>query len=98
MRFSILKNTRNWFAISAVLTVISFFFLFAPGFGLPLGIDFTGGTELEISFSNSMPSKEKIIEIFNTSVASDRGLRVIEESNSQKFLFPTIDLCLMEHF
>ncbi|MEI7511038.1 MAG: protein translocase subunit SecF [Candidatus Peregrinibacteria bacterium] len=86
MRFSILSKTRIWFSFSILLSLVSLFFLFAPGFGLPLGIDFTGGTELEISFVNTTPPKEKMTEIFDTAVGADRGLKVIEEQGGRTFL------------
>ncbi len=47
--FSIIKNRKIWFAISGTLVVVSIV-LFAI-FGLKLGIDFTGGSLLEVQFS-----------------------------------------------
>lgn len=53
MRFEIIKNKKYGFIISAILVVLSLFFLLAPQFRLSLGIDFVGGTELILSTEKS---------------------------------------------
>lgn len=49
MRFDVIKHHRWWFAISTLAVVISFIAIFAKGFNL--GIDYTGGTIMELQFS-----------------------------------------------
>jgi preprotein translocase subunit SecF len=52
---------RRWFlTISVVLSVISLAAFFI--FGLKLGVDFTGGTQMELQFASALPSNDTIIQ------------------------------------
>lgn len=55
---NIIKNSKIYFAFSGVLVTISLLGLMI--FGLPLGLDFTGGSLLEIEYSQSRPSVDQI--------------------------------------
>lgn len=60
----IIENNRTWFGISGVMVTISLIAL--ATFGLRLGIDFTGGTMMEVKFANPVEKeqlKNTIIEI-----------------------------------
>ncbi|MFA6307668.1 MAG: protein translocase subunit SecF [Patescibacteria group bacterium] len=56
--YNIIGTQKIWFGISGFLMLLSIIFL-AMG-GLKLGIDFTGGSFLEVSYSNQRPSVEQI--------------------------------------
>tara|TARA_Y100000310_G_scaffold282940_1_gene304563 strand:+ start:2249 stop:3232 length:984 start_codon:yes stop_codon:yes gene_type:complete len=60
--FSPIEKRKIWFSLSATLVVIStvVFLLF----GLKLGIDFTGGSLMELEFFVTAPTNQKISEIF----------------------------------
>ncbi|HHY26496.1 MAG TPA: protein translocase subunit SecF [Desulfitobacterium dehalogenans] len=57
--FNVVKHRHVWFAISLIILAISFISFFARG--LNLGVDFTGGTMLDIRF-NQQVTQEKITE------------------------------------
>ena len=52
MRFDVIKHHRWWFSISSLLVVISIVSMFMNGFNL--GIDFTGGTIVEVQFDRNV--------------------------------------------
>ena len=56
---SIIKQRTVWFTISSLLAVVSLIAIF--GWGLRLGIDFTGGSLLEVEFSQQPPTNTEII-------------------------------------
>lgn len=58
-----IKKTKLWFSISGVLITISVISIFT--FGLNLGIDFTGGSLMELKFTEQT-SKENITQALNT--------------------------------
>jgi len=53
MKFDIIPNSKKWFTFSGVLLITSIVFI--AGFGLNLGIDFKGGTQMEVGFANTAP-------------------------------------------
>lgn len=53
-----LKYSKIYFAIAILLVSVSIYFLFA--FGLKLGIDFEGGSSMNIVYKNDAPSVETI--------------------------------------
>ncbi len=60
MNFTLIQNRRIWLTFSGILVITSIV-LFGV-WGLNLGIDFTGGSLLEISYEESRPSAEEIGE------------------------------------
>ncbi len=58
--YKIIQKRKIWLTISGVLTGISIILLIA--FGLNLGIDFTGGSLLEVKFYGERPSFEEVQE------------------------------------
>jgi preprotein translocase subunit SecF len=57
--FPFIKYSKLWFVIGGTVVVLSVFVLFA--WGLKLGIDFTGGSLMEINFYNNRPENSEII-------------------------------------
>ena len=56
---------RYWYFLASLLVIIPGLIILAVN-GLPLAIDFTGGSLLELQFpNNNLPTTEEVIEIFN---------------------------------
>ena len=49
MTFDVIKRHRWWFSISSIAVILSIISMFMYGFNF--GIDFTGGTIVEVEFS-----------------------------------------------
>ena len=64
MYFPFIKHRKIFYIISAVLVALSVASIFT--FGLKLGIDFTGGSSLEVIYKEAPPSSEEIKEILGT--------------------------------
>ena len=56
VQLKIIKNSKFWLAASAVIGAISIIVI--PLFGFNWGMDFTGGTSMEIKFSQEVTSEE----------------------------------------
>jgi len=56
----ITKHKKIWFGLSIVLMVLAVAFLFV--FGLKPGIDFTGGSIMELEYKEARPSNQEILE------------------------------------
>ena len=52
IRFDIMKRSKIWFAISLLIIIPGFFCMFTKGFNF--GIDFTGGTIMEMQFEQQV--------------------------------------------
>ncbi|MDZ7799097.1 MAG: protein translocase subunit SecF [Patescibacteria group bacterium] len=63
MMYKIIEKKKIWFIFSGLLILISLFFIFTGG--LKLGIDFTGGTLMQINFKNEIPETNEIRENLN---------------------------------
>src|SRR5215510_12430255 len=65
---NIIKNRYLYFLISLLVIVPGIIFMLlnwkAIGRPIPLGIDFTGGSLLEVQFKGTRPSADQINEIF----------------------------------
>jgi len=56
--YNIISKTKYTYIFSITLTVLSIISLFV--WGLKFGIDFTGGTKMDIKFAQSVPSNQEI--------------------------------------
>ncbi|MFA7209164.1 MAG: protein translocase subunit SecF [Parcubacteria group bacterium] len=61
--YNIISKTKYAYAFSIALTILSV--LSISIWGLKFGIDFTGGTVMEIKFSQSLPTNQEIVGILN---------------------------------
>lgn len=79
-----IKYSKIWLIISGLIVVASIFVLVK--WGLKPGIDFTGGSLLEISFSRQAPKSEEIAKIF-----SDNNLKdvVPQKSGDRSYIIRT---------
>ncbi len=73
--FRIIEKRKVWFSISSLLVAVSIVVLVT--WGLKLGIDFTGGSLLEVEYSAERPTPLEI-----TNVLSENG---IEHSSAQPY-------------
>jgi preprotein translocase subunit SecF len=93
---SIIKKRKIWFTLSSIMVILSLAVVIA--FGLKLGIDFTGGSLLEIEFSVPRPTNQQIAEIMGSiginnivvQPIGDKGMIIrfqsIDENNHQQIL------------
>ena len=58
--YNIVAKTKYAYFFSGVITLLSIACIF--GWGLKLGIDFTGGTLLEVKFENTLPANQEVEE------------------------------------
>jgi len=61
----IVNHRKIFFSISAILVALSLFSIF--NFGLKLGVDFTGGSILEITYKNSIPEQGEVLKTVESS-------------------------------
>jgi preprotein translocase subunit SecF len=59
----IIQRRKVWFALSSFLTIVSIFAL--ASWGLRLGIDYTGGSMMEVSFNENKLESQDITDVFN---------------------------------
>lgn len=65
IRFDILKRSKLWFAISLLIIISGIFCMFTKGFNF--GIDFTGGTIIEMEFEQevTLPQVRDVLRDYN---------------------------------
>ena len=65
VRFDILKRSKLWFAISLLIIIPGIFCMFTKGFNF--GIDFTGGTIIEMEFQQevTLPQVRDVLREYN---------------------------------
>ena len=65
IRFDILKRSKLWFAISLLIIIPGIFCMFTKGF--TFGIDFTGGTIIEMEFQQevTLPQVRDVLREYN---------------------------------
>src|SRR5688572_33342753 len=61
MKFPIIKYRNVWFAISGALVVASIIILL--NFPLRFGIDFRGGSLMEVEFSGERPTPQQVTDL-----------------------------------
>jgi preprotein translocase subunit SecF len=77
INLKVVKNRKIWLSISAVLMSVSLVFIFLWGFNF--GIDFTGGSLLEVKFKGEAPSVLEVreslseVELDSLTVQSTEG-------------------------
>ncbi len=64
MNYNIINSRKIWFTISGSLMALSIIALLV--WGLKLGIDFTGGSLLEVSYQTARPSIEEVTQTLST--------------------------------
>ncbi|MBU0545740.1 protein translocase subunit SecF [Patescibacteria group bacterium] len=81
MTIPFIKYSRVLLTASALLMVVAFFFLFK--WGLKPGIDFTGGSLLETTYSETRPDLEEMQKIF-----ADAGLTetVVQKTDANSYI------------
>lgn len=78
--FNIVQRRYLYFAISLIVIIPGTIALAV--WGLPAGIDFTGGSFLEVSFdSGNRPSTEEVIKLFNDYGYTDPQVQTAGEQN-----------------
>lgn len=93
MKFKIIEKTKIWFGVSAVMIASSLFAIAA--YGLNLGIDFTGGTLMELKFEQQADSA-KIAEVYSQTLELDQAPVIIPgEENS--YIIRTKDIDDVAH-
>ncbi|MDP2631591.1 MAG: protein translocase subunit SecF [Candidatus Uhrbacteria bacterium] len=89
-KFDVIKLSKLWFAISGVLVVASIVSIIV--FGLNLGIDFTGGSLLEVAMEQNLSTGEV------RGAMSEIGFdAVVQESGENEFLLRFAPLSIEEH-
>jgi preprotein translocase subunit SecF len=79
MNYKIIQHKNIWFAISGALFVIAVAGLLA--FGLKFGIDFTGGSLLEVKFAGQRPNTEEVGNKLKDSNLSGLSVQPAGENN-----------------
>lgn len=80
--FNIISKTKYAYIFSGILTLVSFIAFFT--WGLKYGIDFTGGTLMEVKFSQNLPSNQVLED--NLKDLNLKGLTVQPSSNNSVLL------------
>ncbi|GAB4424612.1 MAG: protein translocase subunit SecF [Anaerolineales bacterium] len=73
---NILGKRYFFFALSLIIILPGLFILFTGG--LPLSIDFTGGSLLEVTFSDTSPDTEDIIAVYDDNNIKDVQVQTTE--------------------
>lgn len=84
MTIPFIKYSKVWFAISIITTIVAVGAVMA--WGLKFGIDFTGGSLIELSFSKNRPSTEQIKQTL-----SSEGLKegIVQGSGEDRLIVRT---------
>lgn len=92
-RFDIMGRRKIWYAISSIVIVLSLFFMFTRGFNM--GIDFTGGTIMDLKFNQAVNIND-VRAVLNDYNLSNSTIQLSGESSSateaQNVMIRTIDL------
>lgn len=91
MKFSIIPHRRIWLSISGIFVIVSVSFIAV--FGLKFGIDFTGGSLMEIDFVQDV-SQETVQQSLNEAGYEDA---TIQTSGEHDYLIRLVSLTEEEH-
>lgn len=93
VKFDIIGRRKIWYAISSLLIIVGLFFMVTRGFNM--GIDFTGGTIMDLRFEKAVNIND-IRSVLNEYNLSNSTIQLSGESNSsteaQNVMIRTIDL------
>lgn len=93
VKFDIIGRRKIWYAISSILIIASLFFMVTRGFNM--GIDFTGGTIMDLRFEKAVNIND-IRGVLNEYNLSNSTIQLSGESSSsteaQNVMIRTIDL------
>ncbi len=87
----IVENRKKWFALSGILVLASVVLI--AGWGLKFGIDFTGGSLLEVELTQAVDTEQVRVEMNDL---GHTGL-AIQASGDNGLLIRTVDLTEQEH-
>lgn len=92
-RFDIIGKRKIWYAISSVLIIASLFFMVTRGFNM--GIDFTGGTIIDLRFEKAVNIND-VRAVLNEYNLSNSTIQLSGESSSstesENVMIRTVDL------
>lgn len=92
-RFDIIGKRKIWYAISSVLIIASLFFMVTRGFNM--GIDFTGGTIMDLRFEKAVNIND-VRAVLNEYDLSNSTIQLSGESSSstesENVMIRTVDL------
>lgn len=92
-RFDIIGKRKIWYAISSLLIIASLFFMVTRGFNM--GIDFTGGTIMDLRFEKAVNIND-VRAVFNEYNLSNSTIQLSGESSSstesENVMIRTVDL------
>jgi preprotein translocase subunit SecF len=84
MTFEIIPNKNTWFAFSGFLVTCSVACI--GFFGLEWGIDFTGGTQMEVSFEKSIPNITDFGVFFQEATNGEKGEKIVQTLDKSAFI------------
>ncbi|MFA6105316.1 MAG: protein translocase subunit SecF [Patescibacteria group bacterium] len=92
MKIPFIKYSKLWFSISILTVVLSVWAI--ATFGIKLGIDFTGGSMVELSFSKNRPETEQVQHTLES-----EGLKqyIVQKAGDNKYLIRTSFLSEDQH-
>lgn len=90
---SVIKTRKIWFVLSGGLVALSI--ILSLIWGLDLGIDFTGGSLMEISFKNESPKIDEITKIINEAGFDQNSS--VQPIGEKGFIIRTKDLTEDDH-
>lgn len=92
-RFDIIGRRKIWYAISSLIIVIGLFFMATRGFNM--GIDFTGGTIMDLKFEKAVNIND-VRSVLNEYNLSNSTIQMAGDSSSdteaQNVMIRTVDL------
>lgn len=91
MKIDIVENRKIWFGLSSVLVILSVIFMFAPG--LKFGIDFNGGSLLEVEFAEQI----EITDLRVTLAQAGYTDATIQPTGENGYLLRTSTISEQEH-